>query len=71
MKNKEEFPEILTLPELARYLRVTRQTIYNLLWKKKIPALRVGRYWRFRKSDIDKWLSEQAVKRTRKKKSGE
>jgi excisionase family DNA binding protein len=70
MKSKEDFPEILTLPELAKYLRVTRQTIYNLLWEKKIPALRVGRHWRFRKSDIDKWVSTQAIKRTRKKKSG-
>jgi excisionase family DNA binding protein len=66
MENKN-FPEIMTLSEVAQYLRVTRQTIYNHLWKKQIPGYRVGRHWRFKKSEIDKWLSTQTEKNTKRK----
>ena len=57
----------MTLSEVAQYLRVTRQTIYNHLWKKQILGYRVGRHWRFKKSEIDKWLSTQTEKNTKRK----
>ncbi len=48
--------ELMTLPELAQYLRFTRKTVYGLLKKGSIPAIRIGRKWRFDKDSIDEWL---------------
>lgn len=44
---------LLTVHETARYLNVKEQTVRSLARKGKIPALKVGRAWRFRKEDID------------------
>ena len=51
--------ELMTLAEVADYLRVTQKTIYRLLEQGKIPATKVGRQWRFRKKSIDEWLNKQ------------
>jgi len=48
--------ELMTLPELAQYLRFTRKTIYGLLKQGNIPAIKIGRKWRFDKDVIDSWL---------------
>ena len=48
--------ELMTLPELAEYLRFTRKTIYGLLKQGEIPAIKIGRKWRFDKDVIDSWL---------------
>ena len=56
--------EFLTLEELADYLRVTNKTIYRLLEKRKIPATKVGRLWRFNKLSIDLWLEQNSVMTT-------
>jgi len=47
----------LTTEEVLDYLQVNLRTIYRLIKAGKIPAVRVGRQWRFRKHDIDAWLS--------------
>ena len=49
----------LTTEEVLEYLQVNLRTIYRLIKANKIPAVRVGRQWRFRKRDIDAWLSRQ------------
>jgi excisionase family DNA binding protein len=49
----------LTTEEVLQYLQVNLRTIYRLIKAGKIPAVRVGRQWRFRKSDIDAWLDSQ------------
>lgn len=46
----------MTLEEVAKYLRVKPQTIYTWVQDKKIPAAKLGREWRFRKSIIDTWI---------------
>jgi excisionase family DNA binding protein len=46
----------LTTEEVLEYLQVNLRTIYRLIKAGKIPAVRVGRQWRFRKKDIDGWL---------------
>jgi excisionase family DNA binding protein len=46
----------LTTEEVLDYLQVNLRTIYRLIKAGKIPAVRVGRQWRFRKRDIDAWL---------------
>jgi excisionase family DNA binding protein len=46
----------LTTDEVLEYLHVNLRTVYRLIKAGKIPAVRVGRQWRFRKADIDLWL---------------
>lgn len=53
---------LMTLEELANYLRVTKKTIYRLLEKERIPATKVGHQWRFDKPSIDAWLQENSKK---------
>jgi len=53
--------ELMTVSEVADYLRVTEKTIYRLLKQGKIPAVKVGRQWRFEKAKIDEWLSRNSV----------
>lgn len=52
---------ILTIPEIAKYLKVTEKTIYKLAGAKKIPAFKVGGSWRFSKADIDRWITQQSL----------
>ena len=49
----------LTTEEVLEYLQVNLRTVYRLIKAGKIPAVRVGRQWRFRKTDIDAWLDSQ------------
>src|SRR4249920_2174201 len=49
----------LTTEEVLDYLHVNLRTVYRLIKAGKIPAVRVGRQWRFRKHDIDAWLESQ------------
>jgi excisionase family DNA binding protein len=51
--------EILTLEEVALYLRLRPQTIYKWAQEKRIPAVKLGKEWRFRKSILDRWIDEQ------------
>jgi len=51
--------EILTVTELAEYLRVHRSTIYRLLKARKLPAFRIGSDWRFNREHIDEWRLKQ------------
>lgn len=47
---------IMTIPEVARYLKVSKAKMYYLVSKKKIPHIRFGRNVRVRKSDLMEWL---------------
>ena len=49
----------LTTEEVLEYLQVNLRTVYRLIKAGKIPAVRVGRQWRFRKRDIDAWRDSQ------------
>lgn len=53
----------LTTDDVLGYLRVNLRTVYRLIKAGKIPAVRVGRQWRFRKSDLDAWLESQRAGR--------
>ena len=48
--------DIMTLEEVARYLKLKPQTIYTWAQEKRIPAAKLGKEWRFRKSIIDEWF---------------
>jgi excisionase family DNA binding protein len=47
---------LMNIEELADYLRLRKQTIYNWLYQKKISGFKVGGVWRFDKREIDAWL---------------
>jgi excisionase family DNA binding protein len=49
----------LTTEEVLEYLQVNLRTVYRLIKAGRIPAVRVGRQWRFRRRDIDAWLETQ------------
>lgn len=51
--------EILTLEEVAAYLRLKPQTIYKWAQEKRIPAAKLGKEWRFRRSVIDRWVDDE------------
>jgi excisionase family DNA binding protein len=55
----------LTTDEVLEYLQVNLRTVYRLIKAGKIPAVRVGRQWRFRKRDIDAWLESQRPRSSR------
>ncbi|EKM6064822.1 helix-turn-helix domain-containing protein [Escherichia coli] len=52
---------VLTIKEVAEYLKVNERTIYRLAAVHKIPAFKVGNAWRFKQSDLEEWISTQAA----------
>jgi len=58
--------EILTVEELAKYLKISERTIYELLKKKEIPAFKIGATWRFKKDLIDRWIEKKAEEESKK-----
>ena len=55
---------LINIDELADYLRIQKQTIYNWLNQGKITGIKVGGVWRFDRREIDKWLKSQSRKAT-------
>jgi excisionase family DNA binding protein len=55
----------LTTEEVLEYLNVNLRTVYRLIKAGKIPAVRVGRQWRFKRADIDAWLESQRPRTAR------
>ena len=53
--------QLMNIEELAAYLKLEKQTIYNWLHEKKITGIKVGHVWRFDRNAIDKWLKAQTV----------
>jgi excisionase family DNA binding protein len=49
--------DILTLDEVAAYLKAGKRTVYRLAAEGKLPAFKLGGTWRFRRSDLDKWIA--------------
>jgi excisionase family DNA binding protein len=52
--------EILTVRELAEYLKIAEKTAYRFASEGKVPAFKVGSAWRFKKSEIDSWIKQQS-----------
>lgn len=59
MKKQED--RVLTISEVAEYLKVAERTIYRLAAAKKLPAFKVGGMWRFSRADIDAWIKQQSA----------
>ena len=53
---------LLDVDDLAKYLKLKKQTIYNWLNQRKISGIKIGGVWRFDKREIDNWLRSQSRK---------
>jgi excisionase family DNA binding protein len=58
-------PEIMTTKEMAQYLKLHEITVCKYAAQAKIPAIRIGRVWRFDKDAIDRWIGEGTTPLTR------
>lgn len=54
--------DVITIRDLAIYLKMKEKTLYRLASEGAVPGFRVGGAWRFRKSEIDKWIKLQETK---------
>lgn len=54
--------EILTIDEVAAYLKAGKRTVYRLAASGKLPAFKLGGTWRFSRVDIDSWIRRQAMR---------
>lgn len=52
---------LLTVAEVAATMRVSKMTVYRLIKARQLPALKVGKNYRIRESDIDQYLSDRSV----------
>ena len=55
----EQPNEILTIDEVAAYLKAGKRTVYRLASSGKIPAFKLGGTWRFRRAELDQWIASQ------------
>jgi excisionase family DNA binding protein len=53
---------VMTIEEVADYLRIPRSSVYKLAQEGRIPCQKAGRRWRFHRDAIDKWLGNEAKK---------
>ena len=63
--------DILTIEEVAKYLRVSDRTVYDWAQKGEIPAGKIGTVWRFKKSELEKWVNERLSSSSVKKSESE
>lgn len=54
--------EILTIEEVATYLKAGKRTVYRLAASGKLPAFKLGGTWRFRRGDLDQWIASRIGK---------
>lgn len=52
--------QILTVKEVAEYLKVNERTVYRMATAGKLPAFKVGGSWRFKQAEIERWIKEQS-----------
>ncbi|HIF9351038.1 TPA: methylation-associated defense system helix-turn-helix domain-containing protein MAD1 [Photobacterium damselae] len=54
--------QILTLKEVAAYLKLAEKTAYRLASERKLPGFKVGGSWRFKREDLEAWIEENKSK---------
>jgi excisionase family DNA binding protein len=59
--------EIFTLEEVAVYLKAGKKTVYRLAQQGKMPGFKLGGTWRFRRSELDRWIAVQIAEKTQNK----
>ncbi len=58
-RRKKMEDDILTIEEVAKYLRVSERTVYDWAQKGEIPSGKIGTVWRFKKCEIEKWVNDR------------
>ncbi len=53
----ERRPTVMTLEEVARYLRINKSTVYRMARDGTLPAWKLGNVWRFKKEAIERWIA--------------
>ena len=62
--------KLLTLPDLASYLQMSKEKLYRMAKAGKIPASKLGGSWRFKKTRVDSWIDQMEVTSPTKEKRG-
>ena len=62
---------VFTIEELAKYLKISKSTLYKLAQEGSIPGQKVGKHWRFHKDAIDQWLRQRGPNATLQKDDSE
>jgi len=57
-----EANDVMTIDDLALYLKIPKSTLYKLVREGQIPCQKVGRHWRFRKEAINQWLDRDTTR---------
>lgn len=57
--NNDKNPDILTIDEVADYLRVSERTVYDWANKGQIPCGKLGTSWRFKREELERWVNER------------
>ena len=55
----EKHEPVLTIDELAEYLKISKSTLYKLVQEGKVPGQKIGRHWRFSRRAIDRWIERE------------
>jgi excisionase family DNA binding protein len=63
--------DIMTVKEMAEFLKLTERTIYRLAAENQFPAFKVGGSWRFRRVDVEDWIEAKKAKAKEKGDSGD
>jgi len=57
----QEMPEVMDIRVAARYLGISRETLYRYVSGDKVPAFKLGNRWRFKKTVLDRWMESQST----------
>lgn len=60
---------VLTIDDLAEYLKISKSTLYKLAQEGAVPGQKVGRHWRFHRDAVDQWLRNETAIKSRNQKS--
>lgn len=55
-----KFDDVMTIDELAAYVKISKSTLYKLVQNGKVPGQKIGKHWRFRREAIDRWLDAES-----------
>jgi excisionase family DNA binding protein len=58
----KEYPEVMTVKQVAEYLQIDPQSVYKMAQRDKIPCAKIAGQWRFKKSVLDEWLAKKISK---------
>jgi excisionase family DNA binding protein len=56
----ETMQRLMTIKEVADYLRLSKVTVYKMTREGKIPASKIGKQWRYNKTEIDSWVKQKS-----------